>query len=1000
MRKTTYALDVSTRAVDRENSGGQGVRHDRLSQLCLLLALAFLLPACLLGSSFDADGVMVLGDDALADSEADGALPDIGATDGSSDSTDADLDTGADIRLDTGADVERPDYNLCGGLGELLVDGESVRPGSDCGPFGDGVLVCNGREALRCLFATDANACGGPGDLPAELGSACGCAGVIVCADDGGVDCAATVQPNSCGGCDALEGRPGFLCEREGTEGRFVCETFESLVCASGAGNACGGDEPLRLIVAGQGDDEEGEVLNGVFPGDACTTVCGAGRYTCSGVNGLLCQPDRPCNACGGTRSLAGAPDSICGACGQGRWQCSGVDSVGCMGAVTPNVCGGCDPLSVAPGDFCVVASGVGGAEVDGVTLCRDGGVACSAVANGAAGDAGAPELNDCGGTSTLRVPAGLPDAGDRAAPGDDCGACARGELVCAGADALLCTVSEALQSNVCNGCTTIIGRPDAPCGTCGTGRLTCAGSDTLACSGDLGEEFGRNACGGCGSLPGAVSAGCGSCLVWACTGIRLECTPTTEGAGCDGLAVCAGLDCAEQNRECEETDGVVDARCGGCVAGSIRDEIADDDSCRPYFTCEDIACDEQNLGCEAGTETTDAECAAPSCGDGFVQEGEECDDGNDRTCDGCIACSLRTVGNIVPASVRSIGGTWNPERGDFTMEGWVRIAGSGTLMGIGDPATDSAWAVLVVTPGNELSFGMAVDTDVVNITRPGDIVDGQWHHVAAVRFDEQDMLLFVDGRLVAIGEGEIEFGSLAGSGALFVGGIGSDFLGATASVDDVRFSDIARYKRGFTPETTFLSDGNTVALYTFNDSVPGTVVDSSGNGRTLTYPAMTTSGQDCLGAETSFACGDGQVAPWEACDGGGSCNGSCLTTCALGSVRGPFAQCYTRLNTEDDWTAQQARCQDAGLDLVTIESALENVWLDRVEVLSGDFWIGLNDRSSEGNFVWTSGAVTSFYNWLDRQPDGQDCVKFADSGGGWSDENCQSVPLLRALCE
>jgi hypothetical protein len=525
--------------------------------------------------------------------------------------------------MDTGADVTRPTYNLCGGLNDLLVNGESVRPGSDCGAFDDGILVCNGRDALRCIFATEPNECGGPGDLPAELGSACGCAGEIVCAEDGGVECADTVQRNSCGGCDVLEGRPGFFCERESAQGRYVCQTFDSLICVGGAGNACGGEAPLRLVVAGQ-NIEEGEVLDGVFPGDACTTACGTGRYVCDGVDGLRCQPERPCNRCGGTRSLSGIPTTTCGACGQGRWACSGVDAVTCAGAVTPNVCGGCDPLSIAPGEFCANASGVGGDEVEGVALCRDGGVACSALAIGV-GDTGAPELNDCGGASTLRVPVGLPSAGQPAELGAVCGTCSRGVLVCAGAEAVRCTVDEANQRNVCNGCDTIVGRLDAPCGTCGSGRLTCSETAQFDCNGDLGEEFGRNACGGCGSLPGVVSGSCGSCLVWACDGVRLECTPTTEGAACSGLVVCADLECAAQNRACTETDGLVDARCGGCLSGNVRDDVADDDSCRPVLTCGDVSenCVAEGRVCVDGTLTTDATCG--DCEPAFVDDGGTC---------------------------------------------------------------------------------------------------------------------------------------------------------------------------------------------------------------------------------------------------------------------------------------------------------------------------------------------------------------------------------------
>jgi formylglycine-generating enzyme required for sulfatase activity len=587
----------------------------------LLVVVAALLPGCQDLSNQNGLPAQV---DAAADSEVPVDVEE----------DDAPVDVPADVATDVPADTaDTPDpprdtadadtpplrYNPCGGFSTLIVEGAVSRPGDECGVFDDGVLVCNGPEALRCILASTPNECGGPGALPAPLGQECGCGGVTLCADDGGVECANRVQPNACGGCAPLLGRPGFFCETATTVGRYVCLTLDSLICVGGAGNGCGGEGTLEV---------DGTVTPGVFPGDVCDSgTCGTGRYVCNGQDGLRCQPDRPCNSCGGVRSLAGEPDAPCGLCGEGTWACDGPDRVVCDGATPPNACGGCDALESSPGTACLVA-GAGGNV--GLTLCRDGATTCSPLTQPAT-DAGlpTPTLNGCGGERALLIPAGLPDAGQPATLGDPCGTCGRGELVCDGANAVLCTVPEARQTNVCSGCAPINARPNTPCGTCGTGRLQCditTGpnlNNRLLCQGDLAAS-GRNACGGCGTLPGVVNHLCGTCLVWACDGARLECSPLTDGPECAGVLACADLDCADSNRACVETDGIVDAVCGGCAIGYVDDGPG---GCRSVRTCADLDCAAELRECAQGTPGDggatpgrDAVCGA--CESGAIDDG------------------------------------------------------------------------------------------------------------------------------------------------------------------------------------------------------------------------------------------------------------------------------------------------------------------------------------------------------------------------------------------
>ncbi|MFT6629992.1 MAG: hypothetical protein ACJA1R_003275, partial [Flavobacteriales bacterium] len=107
----------------------------------------------------------------------------------------------------------------CGGQPTLLYDGASREPGQRCGPCGEGYLVCNGVDALRCVGDTEPNVCGGCGILAFERYNACGVCGdgYWTCSDDDDdtLNCSAASSANACGGCGELEGAPGFPCSPE-----------------------------------------------------------------------------------------------------------------------------------------------------------------------------------------------------------------------------------------------------------------------------------------------------------------------------------------------------------------------------------------------------------------------------------------------------------------------------------------------------------------------------------------------------------------------------------------------------------------------------------------------------------------------------------------------------------------------------------------------------------------------------------------------------------------
>ena len=80
------------------------------------------------------------------------------------------------------------------------------------------------------------------------------------------------------------------------------------------------------------------------------------------------------------------------------------------------------------------------------------------------------------------------------------------------------------------------------------------------------------------------------------------------------------------------------------------------------------------------------------------------------------------------------------------------------------------------------------------------------------------------------------------------------------------------------------------------------------------------------------------------------------------------------------NWLAARNIAQSLVGHLATIDDAAENNWIFttftnlNLQLLSGGIWIGLNDATQEGNFVWSSGATSTYRNWAPGEP---------NSGGG-----------------
>jgi hypothetical protein len=93
-------------------------------------------------------------------------------------------------------------------------------------------------------------------------------------------------------------------------------------------------------------------------------------------------------------------------------------------------------------------------------------------------------------------------------------------------------------------------------------------------------------------------------------------------------------------------------------------------------------------------------------------------------------------------------------------------------------------------------------------------------------------------------------------------------------------------------------------------------------------------------------------------------------------------------------WPEAREYCLDHGLDLASIhdiESAefVSQMLLERLHM--PEAWIGLNDRESEGAFVWTDGSRLDFDRWLPYSPrrDGEETDCVLNLPDGWVDLPC-----------
>uniref|UniRef100_A0A3P8RX81 Brevican n=1 Tax=Amphiprion percula TaxID=161767 RepID=A0A3P8RX81_AMPPE len=102
---------------------------------------------------------------------------------------------------------------------------------------------------------------------------------------------------------------------------------------------------------------------------------------------------------------------------------------------------------------------------------------------------------------------------------------------------------------------------------------------------------------------------------------------------------------------------------------------------------------------------------------------------------------------------------------------------------------------------------------------------------------------------------------------------------------------------------------------------------------------------------------------------------------------------CYRHFSKRQSWEAAEQHCRMCGGHLLSVMTPEEQDYInDKYREYQ---WIGLNDRTIEGDFRWSDGSPLLYENWYRGQPDsyflsGEDCaVMVWHDGGRWSDVPC-----------
>lgn len=101
---------------------------------------------------------------------------------------------------------------------------------------------------------------------------------------------------------------------------------------------------------------------------------------------------------------------------------------------------------------------------------------------------------------------------------------------------------------------------------------------------------------------------------------------------------------------------------------------------------------------------------------------------------------------------------------------------------------------------------------------------------------------------------------------------------------------------------------------------------------------------------------------------------------------------CYFTSDKCTNWTTALSNCRQENSVLVDVNNNEENVFIQRRH--NGEkSWLGLNDQSKEGDFIWADRGRGSFTAWAKNQPNNfrEDCAHAlgVEYNYEWNDVKC-----------
>jgi len=377
--------------------------------------------------------------------------------------------------------------------------------------------------------------------------------------------------------------------------------------------------------------------------GDPCTVTDKCFQGSCVGSGPLNCDDANPCttDVCVPKAGCDSSPNSY--ACDDGN-PCTLSDK--CIaGACVPGAPLKCDDKNICSDDSCDPASGC--TFTPNVAPCNDAN-ACTITdvcSDGACVGTGAKDCNDsnvC--TNEYCDPKAGCIVSVNTSPCDDGNLCTTADQctngACVGGKPLPCS-----DGNPCtlDGCVPVSGCTFVPSdGQCDDGNActsgdhcsggACVGSQLVQC--DDGNPCTTDTCdlqGGCVSTPNT--------------------TPCDDGNPCTTQDTCAGGSCnGGPALPCMDGNGCTDDECdpvSGCTFVPNAAPCNDGDACTSGDVCANGSCTGPTpVPCSDGNACTDDSCnpatgcvftpKSPCCGNGAVEGGEQCDDGNSNNNDAC----------------------------------------------------------------------------------------------------------------------------------------------------------------------------------------------------------------------------------------------------------------------------------------------------------------------------------------------------------------------------